>query len=335
MNLKIRLIGLNTLLVLSLLLAACGVQPTPPSPTLDTNLLFTQAAMTVVADLTKNAPTLTPTLAATNTPLPTLTPLGGMLPTLPPLATLPPLSTATTQGYSGADKAEYITQSPSDYATVKTGQTFNITWRLQNIGTTTWNQNYVYRFYSASNKLPTSANGYNLPSTVAPKAFVDLTVVAVAPSTPGTYDTRWVLTNATGENFRAFDLTVNVIQGSSGSSTVATATGAPDACSDKNYVWGGDARGVDQAGGPVTVDVQGGQVYMVWTADTTAGVTGTFGVTYDAVGVDNMDTISVTTSGSKWFGEPDQNSHPVTITVTGTGKITITMLSINGNSKCY
>lgn len=330
-----RVLGLNTLLLLSLILSACGVQPTPVVPTIDTNLLFTQAAMTVVADLTMNAPTLTPTTAATNTPIPTFTPLGGVLPTLPMLATLPPLATSTTQGYSGADKAAYVTQSPTDYATVKTGQTFNIIWRLQNVGTTTWNQNYVYRFYSASNKLPTNANGYNLPSSVAPNAMADLTVVAVAPTTPGTYDTRWVITNAEGQNFQSFDLTINVVQGSSGSSTVPTATGAPDPCSDKNYVWGGDSRGVDEAGGPVAVDVQGGQVYMTWTADTTTGVTGTFGVTYDTVDVDNMDNISVTTSGSRWFGEPDQDSHEVEITFTGTGKITITMFSINGNSKCY
>lgn len=270
MNLKKKLIGINTLLVFSMALTACGPTVTP-APTVDVNMLFTQAAQTVVAQMTKNAPTVTPTLAATNTPLPSKTPLGGAFPTLPALATLPPLATSTSQAYNGPDKALYITQSPSDYTSVKTGQVFNIIWRLRNTGTTTWTTNYVYRFYSATSKLPTNANGYNLPSSVPPNGEVELKVVATAPTSTGTYDTRWVLTNAEGTNFSNFDLTVNVVQGTTNNASEATATGVPNACDDYDTI---DGPGVLHAGDHDDISVPGGQMRVYYNI-VTAGTTGT------------------------------------------------------------
>ncbi len=229
MNSKKRNLWVNALIIFPLLLTACGPTSTP-APTVDVNALYTQAAVTIFAQLTANAPTIAPTTAATNTAMPSMTPLGGALPTLPPLATLPSLSTPTTAASNAPDKAAYVTQSPSDYSNVTTGKVFNIIWRLRNVGTTTWNTNYVYRFYSASNKISTSANGYNLPASVPPNGEVELKAVATASGTPGTYDTRWVITNAEGVNFGSFDLTVNVVQGTCSNVGSATSTGAPDAC---------------------------------------------------------------------------------------------------------
>jgi hypothetical protein len=331
MNFTSKILGINTLLLITLLLTACG--PTvPPSPTLDTNMLFTQAAQTVVAGLTQNAPTLTPTLAATNTPLPSMTPLGGVLPTLPPLSTLPPLATSTVQGYSGADKAEYITQSPADYASVKTGQVFNITWRLQNVGTTTWTPSYVYRFYSAIAKLPTAANGYNLTTTVPPKGFVDLTVVATAPSSPGTYDTRWVLTNPNGDNFRSFDLTITVVQGSSGGGTVATATGVPNAC-ELNTLDGAPWSVPSTGTKTLELEVAGGQIYVYFiSGDSLTAVPMT--ISEAASGYSNTVTAGAAEL-SEFFGDAAKTTRTVKFENLGTVDIKITHIYYySSNNRC-
>jgi hypothetical protein len=330
-KMKKTIFGLNTLMALTLLLTACAPSATP-EPTIDVNQLFTQAASTVIAQLTQNAPPATQIPTATKAPLATNTPLGGALPTLPPLATLPPLMTPTKASLNIADKAAYITQSPSDNTSVKTGQVFNITWRMRNTGTTTWNQNYQYRFFAAANKLSTNASSYPLTKTVPPNGEVDLTVVATAPSSTGTYDTQWVLTNPEGTNFSIFTLSVNVVAGSTSGSSVETAAAPADPCSDKNYAFGGDTRNVTSSDS-LTIKMQGGQIYLSWAADKTA--TGTFGVTYDAVGVDNMDAKSFKTAGSKWFGEPDQNEHTIVISVTGDGTLPVKLTSINGNHSCY
>ncbi len=329
---KKRLIWVNALVIIPLLLTACGPAATPPPPTVDVNALYTQAAVTMIAQLTANAPTLTPTPAFTDTPVPTMTPLGGVLPTLPPLATLPALSTPTTAAASTADKAAYVTQSPADYATVTTGKVFNIIWRLRNVGTTTWTPAYQYRYYAAANKIPTAANGYNLTTNVAPNGEVELKVVATAPSSPGTYDTQWVITNPDGVNFALFTLTLNVVQGTSSGGTSATATGAPNACSDSNPVWGGDSRSID-SGSPLTVSVQGGQVYLTWTGDKTA--TGTFSVEQDGDAIPGLTNWGFTSSGAKWFGPSDTESHTIDITVTGAGTLTVKMTSYNADQDCY
>jgi len=337
MNSRTRLFGLNTLLAISLLLTACGTPTPPPTPTMDVNALFTQAAQTVVAQMTANAPTVTPTKAATNTPLPTFTPLGGALPTLPPLSTLPALATATKQGFTGPDKAVYITQSPSDYGTVKTGQVFNITWRVQNTGTTTWNQNYAYRFYSAINNIPTSANGYNLTATVAPGAYADLTVVATAPSTPGTYDTRWVLTNANGENFSSFDLTITVVQGASSSSAGPTETGEPNACDaiqtvDSDYNFSGAAT-------TITLNLTGGQVkfYVDVTTDIAGGSLIYTYTNLDTGAIEAQNTATLSTDGYITFGNPNKGYHELKLEGSTTnGTINVSGIkSVSSNSTCW
>ncbi len=333
MNLKKRILGLNTLLVTTLLLTACGANATPPPPTLDTNMLFTQAAQTVVAGLTQNAPTLTPTTASTNTPVPSMTPLGGVLPTLPPLATLPSLvKTQSGINANSADKATYMTQSPSDYATVKTNQVFNIIWRMKNTGTTTWNQNYTYRFYSAVNKIHASANGYNLEKTVAPNGEVDLKVVATAAGTPGTYDTLWVLTNPEGVNFAQFNITLTVVQGTASSNVATEAAPAVDC---ELVVQAGNPTGVDNSA--VATDnvweVGGSQILIYFTNDVTPGVD--FTVKIDGNDPEQGATYNTYTTASPLFvtyGQ-DKLGHSVRINPT-THMQVLRISSYSSNHSC-
>jgi hypothetical protein len=134
----------------------------------------------------------------------------GALPTIPPLGTLAPLTANTAQASAGGDKCQFFSQTPADNSTVKTGQVFNVIWKIKNAGTTTWGPGYLWRFYSARNKLGTSQNSYDMTATTAPNGIADITVVATAPSAAGTVDGTWVLTNPQGVNFCNFDITVNV-----------------------------------------------------------------------------------------------------------------------------
>ena len=316
MNLRKKHIGIYSLLLISMLLAACGPTVTP-APTVDVNALYTQAAVTMIAQLTQNAPTITPTVPATATPAVTAT--LAALPTLPGvLPTLPPLATSTSIASASGDKALYVTQSPSDNTSVKTNQTFNIIWRLRNTGTTTWNNQYAYRFYSASNKIPTSANGYNLTQSVAPNAEVELKVVATAPGTPGTYDTRWVITNAEGVNFSSFDLTINVVQGAASSSVEATATGVPNAC-DTQVLPG--APWVIDAGGNKVFNISGGQATISFIANTTTN--SSINITQTTSSYSN--DLSVTqTAQTEHFGNASKDPSSFTVTNTGTAAVKIT-----------
>jgi hypothetical protein len=338
MNLRKKSIGLFSLLISSVLLAACFPTPTPPpAPTVDVNALYTQAAVTMIAQLTQNAPTITPTVPPTNTPVPTIAPLG-LIPTLPGLLpTLPPLATSTTIASATGDKAAYVTQSPADNTSVKTNQTFNIIWRLRNTGTTTWNNQYVYRFYSASNKLNTAANGYNLTQTVAPNGEVELKVVATAPSSPGTYDTNWVITNPQGVNFSLFTLTINVVQGSSSSGeAAATVTGVPNACDAIQY--GAGDQGM-AAGDTKTYHLSGGQVAVAWTynatVDSTTSLTFTYVNDVDA-GDHQANTIGAKSATSIVLGSADKDPHTLTVTMAGPGAVNLgTIKSVAANNACW
>jgi hypothetical protein len=335
MNLNHKHIGISSLLLISVVMAACTPTATP-APTIDVNALYTQAAVTMIAQLTQNAPTITPTVPATNTPAPTIPPIG-QLPTLPGiLPTLPPLATSTSIASATGDKALYVTQSPADNTSVKTNQVFNIIWRLRNTGTRTWNNQYTYRFYSATNKLPTAANGYNLTQTVAPNAEVELKVVATAPSSPGTYDTLWVITNPEGVNFAQFNLSINVVQGASSNVAEATATGAPNACDAVQY--GAGDQGL-VTGTPKTYDLSGGQVAVSWTRDTlvTSATSLTFSyVNNDDAGDTQSNTIAATSATSIVLGTADKDPHTLTVTMAGPGKVTLTVIkSVAANNACW
>ncbi|MHC1784729.1 MAG: NBR1-Ig-like domain-containing protein [Anaerolineaceae bacterium] len=259
----IKLAGLNALLALVLLGAAC-TPAAAPTPTLDPNVLYTAAAQTVIAQLTQNAPPPTATPAPTQTTAVTATRLAG-LPTIPPLGTLSPLKTATLQMSAGGDKCEYYSQSPADNSTVKTGQVFNVIWKIKNVGTTNWGAGYVWRFYSASNKLSTSQNSYDMTATTAPNAIADITVVASAPSSAGTVDTTWVLTNPQGVNFCSFNVKVNVVAAAAAASE-ATAVPATEA----HYIT------YDHDGGPTvpgTINFNGNMIQVRAVFNTHSGYT--------------------------------------------------------------
>jgi hypothetical protein len=111
-----------------------------------------------------------------------------------------PTSTGGTPGVSTSDQAAWVSQSIADGTIFAPGETFTITWRLKNVGTSTWTIAYLLRFYSgnafgAPQEIPIS-------QAVLPNGTVDISIQMKAPTTPGDYRTDWVLSNESRSNFK-------------------------------------------------------------------------------------------------------------------------------------
>jgi len=212
---KILRIAVRAGLLLSVfVLAACtSATPTAVVPTPDLNLLRTEVAATVLAQvplicaLTPTA-TLPPTATATATPTEAVTP------------TVSITLGSGTPGAGTFDRARWVSQTVQDGARFAPGQTFSVTWRMQNSGTSTWTPNYWVRFYSG--------NALGAPTEIAltrdvpPGDFYDITVDMKAPTVLGEYSTVWTLSSPMRANFKdAFFLSFVV------ANPTATATGAP------------------------------------------------------------------------------------------------------------
>jgi hypothetical protein len=220
-----RIAGLAFLLIILLTMTGCAGPEQEPTP--DVEAIFTAAAQTVAADLTKteaakptNTDTPQPTATIANTSTPgTPIPLPGIGTPLPGGA-LPGLSTATLPagGVSTGDKCEWVSNDPVDGAVVDPKAKIDLVYTLKNSGTTTWTKEYTLRYYVGDKFV--DKNSFNLPEAVLPntngRAIADVT----APSTAGKYYATFVLTNAAGVNFCIIDYTFTV-----GSTAIATAGG--------------------------------------------------------------------------------------------------------------
>lgn len=76
------------------------------------------------------------------------------------------------------------------------GEPFTKTWRLQNIGSCTWNAGY--NLVPVEGELMGAPDSITLTTTTPPGATVDLSAPLVAPLEPGTYRGDWKIRNAKG-----------------------------------------------------------------------------------------------------------------------------------------
>jgi len=188
----------SVLFCISWLVAACVSSSEPPTP--DPNAVHTQAAQTVVMQLTLDAgaaaaATLTQVAVSppTATPLPTVTPL-------PPMPTPTATKPKPTPTPLPCDWAQFVTD-----VTVKDGTTFPPntefikTWRLKNIGSCTWTTGYTVVFYNGTSMSDRVA--WNLPKQVPPGDTVDVSIELTAPDTEGRYRGDYLLRNVSGTLF--------------------------------------------------------------------------------------------------------------------------------------
>jgi len=193
----------NWLWAILLVLAgsACG-----KGPAVSPEVFYTQAAETVVVQLTATALSIPPTQSATatslggevpqgtNTPLLTPTPLTGV-PSSTPLsfATLPSAQTA-------CDNFQFVADvTYPDGMEVPAGSSFVKTWRVTNLGPCTWNKNYHLVFVGEGSGTNWGSHApVALPGVIAPGENLEISITLTAPTKPGTYEALFRLANANG-----------------------------------------------------------------------------------------------------------------------------------------
>lgn len=211
------LLTLSILTLFTMLLTACNV-PIIGGPTPDPGLVFTQAAQTSVALPTNIPPTAPPTIIVTQVPA---TPTAVITPTATsttaPTAT--PTTTATAIGTSCTDQIEFVSDvTIPDDTELLVGEEYVKTWRLKNLGTCTWTNQYALVFIDGD-----QMNGISplpLTSSTAPGTTLDVSVNLKAPGTTGTYRGNWKLRNGIGVNFgtgknadQPFYVQIKVVEG--------------------------------------------------------------------------------------------------------------------------
>jgi Ig-like domain from next to BRCA1 gene len=205
-----KLFWLTCLSVMLLVLSACGSSNESLTPTMDTTLIYTQAAQTVVAQFTQtsaaqtaaaptmtNTPASTPTVADTFTPIATLPiftfPAGGNTPSsiLTPTFSLLPLQGSPTGAL--CDNSAYVTDVGTvDGTILKPGQQFAKGWLIQNTGTCNWKVGYHLVQVGGNTNFGGDTFAIHFPSEIVlAGTIVEISLNLVAPKQPGTYEARY------------------------------------------------------------------------------------------------------------------------------------------------
>ena len=139
-------------------------------------------------------PTFTPTIE-----LPTLRPTATSMPTQ---ISTPTIVTPAQSTQTGRDAATFIKETYPDYSVLTPGEKFIKTWDIKNIGTSTWNTNYVLVVDAVTqNDSLGSPKEIHFPQETPPGSTITLSVPLAAPTASGTYSVYWKLKNDRGESF--------------------------------------------------------------------------------------------------------------------------------------
>lgn len=198
-----------------LLIASCGILL--PTPDINVEVIYTQAAQTIQAQLTQQAsgtqvvqpnqplstmefnPTTNPQPSGTATSTPTITVLPSATPTklLPTPTPLPPSATPIP---ILCDHARFIKDvTVADGTTYPPGAEFTKVWRLRNVGSCTWDADYSLVYVSGDRMSADKA--VFLADTARPGEDIDLGMDFIAPNEQGRYRGFWMLKNPDGELF--------------------------------------------------------------------------------------------------------------------------------------
>jgi hypothetical protein len=80
------------------------------------------------------------------------------------------------------------------------GAKFTKTWKVYNSGTCAWTKDYRLTYISGN---PMGADTFNLPKSVPPGGYMDISIEFTAPDIPEDYSNFWRLRNPAGEIFGA------------------------------------------------------------------------------------------------------------------------------------
>jgi hypothetical protein len=170
--------------------AATDVPATPTNTVATTAPVTASATPTATATDTSDS-TLTQIVAASASAAPTNMPIPTATETAAPIETpLPP----------NPDRAEFVTDvTVPDGTAFAEGAEFIKTWRLKNVGTTTWTTAYIFEF--AGGDPMAQVTRLLLPNAVAPGETIDLSVPMKVPSGLGKKTSLFQLRNAEGVAF--------------------------------------------------------------------------------------------------------------------------------------
>lgn len=177
------------ILLVLLLLVGCDAIPTyPVPPTLDIGQVIAETAAVATTKIAEtNALSATEVIDATSVPQTT--------------ATLEPIIEQTVkQTQRPKDIALLLgTLSMAPGSQVYTGERFHVTWRIRNIGESTWDDSYslVYIGGEAFGQDP------SIPLSVeaAPGDIIDLTMALTAPDLTGAFRGEWLFVAPDGDAF--------------------------------------------------------------------------------------------------------------------------------------
>lgn len=157
---------------------------------------------------------------------------GGTITSTPVVGGATPTRTSTPVA-AGPDRISFVADlSIPDGTAFGPNLSFKKTWRLKNVGSSTWGSGYKL-VYISGNQMngPVEAP---LASTVAPNGVIDISVDLISPAGNGTYRGYWQLKNASGVLFgigssydKPFWVDIKVTGGAGSSSATATATPKP------------------------------------------------------------------------------------------------------------
>lgn len=189
-----------SMMLIAILIAACGSPNTSQEPTPDVAVVRTSAASTVISQFTLTAAAFTPTPSEPTEPAATST---STTPQATTTATTQPLAQVTNaQGTTVAlcDSLEWIADvTIPDDTNMSPGQDFLKTWRVKNTGSCPWGAGYelVYADYVSE------MDGQPQPLTevVQPGQEVEVSVQFTAPTEIGEYLSAWQMQNPAGVTF--------------------------------------------------------------------------------------------------------------------------------------
>ncbi len=183
-------------LLLSLLLsAACSPTVLTSTPTMDLNPFRTEVAATVLAQVSRDlalTPSITPHPNPTATSLPTATPALTASPTVDPTSGTPTVATE--------NHAQWVSQSVADDTIFAPGDTFTMSWRLKNTGSSTWTADYMLRYYSGDTF--GASKEIIIGEEVPPGGEIEISVAMKAPAKAGSYRSDWVMSSGDRANFK-------------------------------------------------------------------------------------------------------------------------------------
>jgi hypothetical protein len=190
--------AISVSILFAILVTACnmpgagGITPNP-------DLVLTEAAQTAQVVPTNTQVIIQPTSEVTQVPASPTTvssPTATATPIPTATATTPP--TPTTSECTNLAKFVDDVTVPDDTEMLP-GQEFIKTWRVQNVGTCTWTDQYASIFVSGDQMNAVSP----LPMTgsIAPNGTLDISVTLKAPGTTGTYRGDWKLRNPSRVTF--------------------------------------------------------------------------------------------------------------------------------------